>query len=46
MSLTGSNGRMHFPGGVGTGVDRVGADGDVSSSGSSTLGSSEKLTNY
>jgi hypothetical protein len=44
VSLTGSNGRTHFPAGVGEGVGTVGV-GVVSSSGSSTSGS-KNLTNY
>lgn len=45
MSLTGSNGRIHFPAGVGEGVGTVGV-GDVSSSGSSNSGASKNLIYY
>jgi len=45
VSLIGSNGRTHFPAGVGEGVGTVGV-GVVSSSGSSTLGSSKNVTCY
>jgi len=45
VSLTGSNGRTHFPAGVGEGVGTVGV-GDVSSSGSTTSGASKNLIHY
>ena len=45
MSLAGSNGRTHFPAGVGEGVGAVGV-GVVSSSGSSTSGASKNWTHY
>jgi len=45
VSLIGSNGRTHFPAGVGEGVGTVGV-GVVSSSVTSSSGSSKNLTNY
>jgi len=45
VSLIGSNGRTHFPAGVGEGVGTVGV-GDVSSSGSTLSGSSKNLIHY